>query len=157
MQTRTLRQLKRFKLILVAGGILVAAAALVLFALQEQIVYFNTPTDIQTGKVELGQHVRVGGMVVDGSVTKNGTQVLFSVTDNENSIDTIFSGVLPDLFREGQGVVMEGSLTPENIFEAKTVLAKHDENYVPKEVMEAMKEQGTWKGADEYNANRPNS
>ena len=146
MKTRAARKRQRLILILVAGTIFALAIGLILFALSDQIVYFQSPTDIATGLVEPGVRVRVGGLVEAGKIKYEGNMVSFVITDQVHEITAEYSGILPDLFREGQGVVIEGKLEPSGIFTADTVLAKHDENYIPKEVAEALKESDHWKG-----------
>ena len=133
--------------IMIGGGVLVLAIAglLVLSALRDTIVFFHTPSDIQANKVQPGQRFRLGGLVLEGSVKRGaGTDIGFSITDKASSIVVAYRGVLPDLFREGQGVVAEGRIDAGGIFRADTVLAKHDENYMPPEVAKALKEQGLW-------------
>ncbi len=120
-----------------------AAAALVLTAFNDNIVFFFSPTDVAT-KQSLPNRFRVGGLVVDGSVKKNGETVLFSVTDMSNVVPIVYTGLLPDLFREGQGIVAEGHMGPNGVFAASEVLAKHDEKYMPKEVADALKASGRW-------------
>lgn len=130
-------------------GILSAAALLVMFALSDSIVFFHTPSDIAENKVEAGERFRLGGLVADGSVLRGqGTKVTFAVTDTLKTIPVSFDGILPDLFREGQGVVAEGRLGGDGRFEADTVLAKHDENYMPPEVAKSLKERGVKLGPD---------
>ncbi|MEM1045175.1 MAG: cytochrome c maturation protein CcmE [Pseudomonadota bacterium] len=144
------RKQRRLALIGSAGGVLAIAAGLVLYALSDQIVFFRTPTDIAEKVVESGVRIRLGGLVADGSVERGtGTLVKFAVTDTEHTVGVVYEGVLPDLFREGQGVVTEGMLLQNGTFEADTVLAKHDENYMPKEVADALKDKGVWKGEGE--------
>ena len=131
---------------MIGGGvvILAVAALLVLSALRDTIVFFHTPTDIQAGKVNSGQRFRLGGLVADGSIKRGaGADVSFAVTDKNATITVSYLGVLPDLFREGQGVVTEGRIE-NGVFRADTVLAKHDEAYMPPEVAKALKEQGLW-------------
>lgn len=141
------RKKRRLVLIGSAGTVLAAAAALILVALSEQIVFFRTPSDIVSEAVNPGDRIRLGGLVADGSVERGtGTTVRFAVTDTEHTVDVVFTGVLPDLFREGQGVVAEGILGDDGSFVADTVLAKHDENYMPREVADALKDKGHWQG-----------
>lgn len=141
------RKQRRLTLIGIAGLAIAVAVGLILFALSDQIVFFQSPTDIAEKSVPPGQRIRLGGLVKEGSVVRGeGTQVSFSVTDTANEVAVVFTGILPDLFREGQGVVTEGVLGGDGVFKADTVLAKHDENYMPKEVAEALKEQGVWQG-----------
>ncbi len=120
------------------------AAALVLTAFQDNIVFFRSPSEIAQGKVTPTQRFRVGGLVEEGSVVKNGENVAFSVTDMSASVKIHYTGLLPDLFREGQGIVAEGRLNPDGVFVASEVLAKHDEKYMPREVADALKKSGRW-------------
>jgi len=144
------RKKRRLVLIGSAGSVLVIAVALVLFALRDQIVFFRTPTDIAENIVKTGDRVRLGGLVADGSVDRaSGETVRFAVTDTEHTIKVVYKGILPDLFREGQGVVTEGILGEDGTFTADSVLAKHDENYMPKEVAEALKDKGVWQGEEQ--------
>lgn len=137
-------------------GILAIAAALVLFALRDTIVFFYTPSDVAEKKVAIGQRFRLGGLVAVGSVRRGqGTNVEFAVTDSVNSLKVTYVGVLPDLFREKQGVVTEGRLISPGLFKADSVLAKHDETYMPPEVAKALKEQGVWQGASEKKSGQP--
>ncbi len=118
-----------------------AAVGLMLFALNQGINVFFTPTEIAEGMVPRGQHIRIGGMVKEGSVRKDGlegTSVEFVTTDFNADIAVIYSGVLPDLFREGQGVVAEGFIDDLGVFQASVILAKHDENYMSAEVVQAL-------------------
>lgn len=131
--------------LLIGGGVAVLAVSLilVLFAMRGAIVYFYTPSDVVTKSVEPGQRFRLGGLVAGGSVDRGeGTKVGFSVTDTLQTIKVRYDGVLPDLFREGQGVIAEGKLDGSGVFQADTVLAKHDENYMPPEVAKSLKEKG---------------
>lgn len=137
------RKQKRGFLIGAAVAILAAAAIMVAFALRDTIVFFQTPSDVAEGKVNPGERFRLGGLVADGSVERGqGTKVKFSVTDTLSTVPVSYEGILPDLFREGQGVVTEGKLDQNGNFMADTVLAKHDENYMPPEVAAALKEKG---------------
>ncbi len=136
---------KSKRAVLIGSGIVVLAVAaiLVLFALRDTIVFFHTPSDIAEKKIEVGQRFRLGGLVSDGSVVRGeGTKVRFAVTDTLAKVEVSYEGILPDLFREGQGVVAEGRLEPSGRFIADTVLAKHDENYMPPEVAKSLKEKG---------------
>ena len=141
------RKKRRMNFILFGLVVLGTAAALVLNALEDKIVFFYSPTDINEKSVIADRPIRIGGLVKDGSIVKSndGITVRFEVTDLKYSIPAIYKGPLPDLFKENQGVVAEGQLT-EGIFRAKTILAKHDENYMPKEVAESLKKTGKWKG-----------
>jgi cytochrome c-type biogenesis protein CcmE len=141
------RKQRRLTLIGTAAVVLASAAGLILYALNDQIVFFQTPTDVVAKQIPAGQRIRLGGLVEDGSVQRSDdAKVSFRVTDTANTVAVTYVGILPDLFREGQGVVTEGIVGPDGIFRADSVLAKHDENYVPKEVADALKAQGVWKG-----------
>jgi cytochrome c-type biogenesis protein CcmE len=143
------RKQRRIVLIASGLGVLLVAVLLVLSALKDSIVFFNTPTDVAEKHVAPGARIRLGGLVVNGSVARgDALSVRFEVTDGNRSIPVTFQGILPDLFREGQGVVAEGSLDGSGVFKADNVLAKHDERYMPKEVADALKKQGHWK--DDY-------
>lgn len=141
------RKGKRLTLIIGALAALGLAAALALFALRDNIVFFYSPSELSTKKPAVGARLRIGGLVREGSVVKSGDRdVRFAVTDRTSDLDVSYSGLLPDLFREGQGVVVEGVLTPEGGFRADSVLAKHDERYMPRDVADALKKQGVWQG-----------
>ncbi|WP_306118118.1 MULTISPECIES: cytochrome c maturation protein CcmE [unclassified Roseitalea] len=143
------RKQKRFAVIFSALGVLGAAVALVLTGLSEQVTFFRTPTDLVTpaAAAQNEGRLRLGGLVVMGSVeTLDDARVEFAIEDANHAVTVRYGGILPDLFREGQGIVAEGSLQPDGTFYADTVLAKHDETYMPREVAEALKEQGVWKG-----------
>ena len=132
---------------MIAGalGVLAIAVGLVLAALRDSIVFFHTPSDLTEKAIPEGQRIRLGGLVAMGSVKRGqGTDVEFAITDTAEQITVRYRGILPDLFREGQGVVTEGALEAGRIFRADSVLAKHDENYMPPEVAKALKEQGLW-------------
>jgi cytochrome c-type biogenesis protein CcmE len=143
------RKQRRLVLIGSSLGVLALAAALVLSALRDSIVFFNSPTDVIEKQIAAGARIRLGGLVKPGSLQR-GEQlaVRFEVTDGKNSIAVNYQGILPDLFREGQGVIAEGSIGREGTFKADSVLAKHDEKYMPKEVADALKKQGHWKDGD---------
>ena len=115
------------------------ATALVLTAFEKNLVFFFTPSQVAANEAPAGKTFRIGGMVLEGSVKREGVEVRFSVTDTAKSIPVVYSGALPDLFREGKGVVAQGSLGPDGVFRAREVLAKHDENYMPPEAAEAVK------------------
>jgi len=135
------------RLFLIGSGLAVlgAAVGLVLFALNSSITFFASPSDIVGHSVQPGQRWRLGGLVEKGSLAKtDATHVAFSVTDTAKSIKVVYSGIVPDLFREGQGVVAEGVVNPDGIFLADVLLARHDEKYMPKEVVDALKAQGRW-------------
>jgi cytochrome c-type biogenesis protein CcmE len=138
---------KQKRLAVIAGGlaILGLAAGLVLYALRESIVFFYTPSEISEKYVLPGTRLRLGGLVEEGSISKaGGTTVSFVVTDTIKTLNVSYTGQLPDLFREGQGVVAEGVLNTSGVFIADTVLAKHDENYMPKDLADKLKEKGVW-------------
>ncbi len=137
------RKQRRGLLIGLGVGVLSIAAILMLFAFRQSIVFFHTPSDVAEHKVTPGARFRLGGLVKAGSVVRgDGTKVLFAVTDTLQTVPVSYEGILPDLFREGQGVVAEGILEPDGRFVADTVLAKHDENYMPPEVAKALEEKG---------------
>jgi cytochrome c-type biogenesis protein CcmE len=126
--------------------VLALAVALVLGALKDSIVFFNSPTDVAEKNIKPGTRIRLGGLVKEGSVWRgDALAIRFEVTDGRNTIPVSYQGLLPDLFREGQGVVTEGTFDPTGTFRADSVLAKHDETYMPKEVADALKKQGHWK------------
>jgi cytochrome c-type biogenesis protein CcmE len=140
------RKQRRFTFIAAAVGVLAFAIGLVLFALRESVAFFRSPTDIAEQKVRAGERFRLGGLVETGSVDKSGGQTIgFTISDGKAAVRVSYTGLLPDLFREGQGVVTEGALLADGSFRADTVLAKHDENYMPREVADALKKQGVWK------------
>lgn len=140
------RKHKRLTFVAVALVLLAGAAALVLSAFEENIVFFMSPTDIAANKVGENQRFRLGGLVEEGSVDRSGGEIVtFKVTDITNTVSVTYTGILPDLFREAQGVVAEGRLK-EGVFVADEVLAKHDENYMPPEVADALKKSGQWQG-----------
>src|ERR1700742_3220262 len=142
---------KQRRLILIGSslGVLALAAVLVLSALKDSIVFFNSPTDLVEKHIAPGTRVRLGGLVKDGTVQRgDNLAVRFEVTDGNKAVTVSYQGILPDLFREGQGVVAEGTIEPGGGFKADAVLAKHDERYMPKEVADALKKSGHWK--DEY-------
>jgi cytochrome c-type biogenesis protein CcmE len=140
------RKQRRLVLIGASLAVLGLAAALVLSALRESIVFFNSPTDVVEKHVGPGTRIRLGGLVKPGSVERgDNLAVRFEVTDGNRAVKVAYQGILPDLFREGQGVVTEGVLDPAGVFKADAVLAKHDETYMPKEVADALKKQGRWK------------
>lgn len=140
------RKHKRLTFVGVALVLLAGAAALVLSAFEENIVFFMSPTDIAANKVSENQRFRLGGLVEEGSVDRSGGEaVTFNVTDITNSVAVTYTGILPDLFREAQGVVAEGRLK-NGVFVADEVLAKHDETYMPPEVADALKKSGQWHG-----------
>lgn len=140
------RRQRRLTLIGIAAVVLSVAAALALSALRDSIVFFVTPSELATKPVEPGKRFRLGGLVEQGSIAKDGLTVRFRVTDGGANLPVSYHGLLPDLFREEQGVVAEGKLDASGVFVADTVLAKHDERYMPREVADALKKQGHWQG-----------
>ena len=127
--------------LLLVGG----AAALALSALRQNIAFFVTPSQIASGEVSPGKRFRLGGLVEPGTVQRgSGNAVQFAVGDNVNRVAVTYHGILPDLFREGQGIVAQGTLTGDGVFAADEVLAKHDEKYMPREVADALKQSGHW-------------
>ncbi len=141
------RKQRRSALIGMCLAVLGLAVGLVLFALEDSIVFFYSPSDVSEKNIKPGQRIRLGGLVEEGSVKRGeNTTVQFTVTDTAKRVPVMYTGVLPDLFREGQGVVTEGKLGSDGVFVADSVLAKHDENYMPPEVAEALKKQGVWQG-----------
>ena len=131
-------------------AVLGVAVGLVLFAMRDSIVFFYSPSDVTEMNIAPGTRFRLGGLVEEGSVVRGeGTTIRFVVTDQAKTLPVAFTGVLPDLFREGQGVVAEGMLEPDGVFRADAVLAKHDENYMPPEVAKKLKAQGVWRDDDE--------
>lgn len=137
------RKQRRGLLIGFGVGLLSLAAILMMFAFRQSVVFFHTPTDVAEHKIAPGMRFRLGGLVKDGSVVRGqGTKVQFAVTDTLQTVPVSYEGILPDLFREGQGVVTEGVLGADGHFVADTVLAKHDETYMPPEVAKALQEKG---------------
>lgn len=143
------RKQRRMTIIGGSLAVLALAAALVLNALRDSIVFFSTPTMVAEKHVEPGKRFRLGGLVQPGSLHRgDNLAVTFEVADGGAKLPVAYKGILPDLFREGQGVVAEGALDANGVFKADTVLAKHDETYMPKDVADALKKQGHWK--DDY-------
>ena len=140
------RKGKRLTLIAGAMAIFGVAAGLMLFALRDNIVFFYTPSELAKKQTVSGARLRIGGLVKEGTVVKNGQDVRFTVTDKTSDLTVSYTGLLPDLFREGQGVVVDGVLQPDGAFRADSVLAKHDERYMPRDVADALKKQGVWQG-----------
>ncbi|MBM3563137.1 MAG: cytochrome c maturation protein CcmE [Alphaproteobacteria bacterium] len=140
------RKGKRLTLIVAAMAVLGLAAGLMLFALRDNIVFFYTPSELAKKQVASGARLRIGGLVKEGTVVKNGQDVNFTITDKTSDLPVSYTGLLPDLFREGQGVVVDGVLQPDGAFRADSVLAKHDERYMPRDVADALKKQGVWQG-----------
>jgi cytochrome c-type biogenesis protein CcmE len=147
------RKQRRGVLIGTAVGVLSVAVFLVLFALKDTIVFFHTPKEVMERQVPAGKRIRLGGLVAEASVKRGqGETVDFAITDTVKTIPVRYKGILPDLFREGQGVVAEGALDTSGHFLADTVLAKHDENYMPPEVAKSLKEQGLWQHGEKAKA-----
>jgi cytochrome c-type biogenesis protein CcmE len=142
------RKRRRLTIVLAGMVLLSGAVALVLTALDENLSYFYSPSDI--AEAPQGRSIRLGGLVEEDSVERlaDGVSVTFRITDTANSIAVTYKGLLPDLFSEGQGVITEGTLGPDGVFVAREVLAKHDETYMPREVADALKKSGQWKGAE---------
>lgn len=141
------RKQKRLAVISGALGVLALAVALVLIAFSQDIRYFRTPADLTAADMASGARFRLGGLVEKGTVVRGaGTKVEFAVTDTIKSAKVIYDGILPDLFREEQGVITEGRFNPDGTFVADSVLAKHDERYMPKDVADSLKEKGVWQG-----------
>ncbi|MFQ6018165.1 MAG: cytochrome c maturation protein CcmE [Kiloniellaceae bacterium] len=143
---------RRRRLYLILAGMLAVfgATALFLVAFEEGVIFFYSPSDLKARAAPVDRPIRLGGLVEEGSLERlgDGITVEFRVTDLTESVPVTYRGILPDLFREGQGVVAEGSLGPDGVFVAREVLAKHDENYMPPEVAEALKKSGRWRGAE---------
>ena len=135
---------KRLAVFAVIAALLSGGGFLVLSALQDNIVLFFTPSELTPEKMTARQ-LRIGGLVEEGSVQIDGLQARFAITDSAAVVGVLYTGALPDLFREGQGIIAQGRFK-DNIFRAENVLAKHDETYMPREVAESLKEQGVWKG-----------
>lgn len=143
---------KQKRMYFVLGGVAFVgiAVGIVAYVLSGNITYFYTPKDLVEQQVEPDRRLRLGGLVEENSVGRaaDGVTITFRITDTVESVNVEFRGLLPDLFREGQGVVAEGALNSAGTFIASEVLAKHDENYMPKEVADALKESGQWQGAN---------
>ena len=145
---KSTKKARRIQMLVLGGVLLAVAAALFGFLARDAIAFFKDPSQLVAGEFREDQLLRVGGMVVEGSLGKDGAAVLFDVTDGAESVTIRFEGVLPDLFREGQGIVAEG-YWKSGTFSATEVLAKHDEKYMPPEVAAAMKEKGVFEKATE--------
>jgi cytochrome c-type biogenesis protein CcmE len=141
------RKQTRLTIILASLAVLGCAAGLILYAIRDTIVFFYTPSEIAEKHIGPGTRLRLGGLVEQGSLTKIDNTAIFVVTDKISTIKVTYTGILPDLFREGQGVVAEGVLGTDGVFVADKngVLAKHDENYMPKDVADKLKAKGVWK------------
>jgi cytochrome c-type biogenesis protein CcmE len=144
------RRGRRLALIAAALAVVGGAAGLALYALSDSIVFFYSPSEVVEKALRPGARLRVGGLVKSGSVVKSaGETVAFVVTDGANTVSVSYQGLLPDLFREGQGVVAEGVLAAPDQLRADTILAKHDERYMPREVVEALKKEGRWREGED--------
>ena len=143
---RSRRYKKRFIWIVLLFSVAVGATGLVVNAFRDTIVFFYSPQDIQTKSIPIGQYFRIGGLVKKDSLEKKGQFVSFVITDTVFDVKAQYTGILPALFREGQGVVAEGVMNEKGVMIAKTILAKHDEKYMPKEVVDSLKKQGKWEG-----------
>ncbi|HWV01593.1 MAG TPA: cytochrome c maturation protein CcmE [Devosia sp.] len=139
------RKQRRLSVIAGLGVVLALALGLILFALRDQIVFFYSPTEIHAKQVAAGTPVRLGGLVKAGTWKKTGDQNEFVVTDGTTDMVARYTGILPDLFREGQGVVIEGAVATDGSFAATNVLAKHDEKYMPKALVDELKAKGEWR------------
>ncbi|MBW6421278.1 cytochrome c maturation protein CcmE [Rhizobium sp. XQZ8] len=138
---------KQKRLAVIAGGMsfILVAVLLVMFAFSQSVAYFFMPGDLAKADIKPGTRIRLGGLVAEGSVKRGqGSTVSFTVTDGKSTVPVSYTGILPDLFREGQGVVTEGAFDAGHSFVADSVLAKHDENYMPKEVADRLKKEGVW-------------
>jgi len=139
------RKQKRLAIIGSGMGFLAVAAGLTFYALGQQTSYFYMPADLLAQQAAASERIRLGGLVQQGSIERGeGTHVKFVVADSENEVPVVYDGILPDLFREQQGVVIEGKMGPDGVFVADTVLAKHDETYMPREVADRLKQEGLW-------------
>ncbi len=145
------RKNQRMAAVLAGLVMLGVSVALVLWALQDSVDHFYSPTDVADKGVEPDQRIRLGGLVAEGSVSRaaDGATVLFTITDLEHTVQVSYLGILPDLFREGQGVVTQGKMGRNGVFVAEEVLAKHDETYMPPEVADALKRSGKWRHAED--------
>ena len=140
------RKQKRLSVIAGALAFLGAATGLTFYAVGQKASFFYMPAELRAATLEPGQRIRLGGLVEEGTVKRGqGTEVFFAITDNDKSVPVAYVGILPDLFREGQGVIAEGTMRADGVFSADSVLAKHDENYMPKEVADSLKAKGVWR------------
>ncbi len=138
------RKRRRLYFVIACMTTLGLAAGLVLMSFEDSLVFFRSPSDLAEKPMPVGRNFRLGGLVAEGSVVKNGVEISFEVTDLAETVPVRFRGLVPDLFREGQGVVTEGQLDENGVFIASNVLAKHDENYMPPEVADSLKKAGHW-------------
>lgn len=142
-----LRKRRRIQLVMIGAAMLVAATGIVGYAMRDGIEFFRSPSQIAEHPPTPGERFRLGGLVAEGSVAKDGASIHFDITDGGATQAVVFAGIPPDLFREGQGVIATGTIE-DGTFVASEILAKHDENYMPKEVADALKEQGLFKPED---------
>ena len=143
-------------LIGIALAVVACAAGLTLFALRGSVSLFMTPTEVAERPLSAGARLRIGGLVKEGSVIKpDAKTITFAVTDTNKDVAVTYTGIVPDLFREGQGVVVEGVIEAPSRLRADSVLAKHDENYMPREVADSLKKQGVWQGAEPSSKSSP--
>ena len=151
------RKRRRLLALLLGLGLLGAATAMVLAAFNDNLVFFYSPSDLAAKAIGPGRRIRIGGLVENQSLRHeaDGHSVDFRVTDGKTDLPVVYNGVLPDLFREGQGVVAEGRLRGDGVFVATTVLAKHDEKYMPPEVAAALKKAGRWQEGASLPADKP--
>jgi len=143
------RRQRRLLLIGVGGAVLGVAVVLGLSAFKDSMRFFLSPSEIAEKHIAPGTRIRLGGLVKPGTLTRGALPVRFVVTDGNSEVAVTYAGIVPDLLGDGQGVVVDGAIDGAGIFEADTVLAKHDEKYMPREVADALKKQGHWKGASE--------
>ena len=139
------RKTRRLWYVLISLGALGAATALVLAAFQDNLVFFYGPSELSARELKPDQRLRLGGLVEPGSVVRDGMTTRFRITDNVRAVAVEYTGLMPDLFREGRGVIAEGMLRADGVFLAASVLAKHDEKYMPPEVADALKKAGQWR------------
>lgn len=139
------RKRRRLWVVAISLALLALATGLILTAFRDSIVFFYTPSEVAEKSLPAGRAMRLGGLVEDGSVSRSGDTIAFKITDLKASLPVTYKGILPDLFREGQGVVAEGAFGKDGVFQARQVLAKHDETYMPPEVAAALKKSGEWR------------
>jgi cytochrome c-type biogenesis protein CcmE len=140
------RKQRRLAIIGVCGVVLGVAVLLITNAMRDSLVFFHAPTAVKEKGIQPETRFRLGGLVENGTVVRGpGQRLEFTVTDTANTVRVVYNGLIPDLFREGQGVVTEGKLNTAGVFQADSLLARHDENYMPREVADAIKQQGQWK------------
>ena len=147
------RRQQRLGLLVLGVAALAGATALVLIAFNDNLVFFYGPSELTAKSIAVDRRVRIGGLVEAHSLSRAADGISFRITDGSADVAVVYQGPLPDLFREGQGAVAEGKLRPDGVFAASTVLAKHDENYMPRGVVDVLKKSGHWReGADAKNA-----